>query len=206
MRRTTRKALMHIGLFSTVLFLIIYFNGPQSKTKTFAWNEIRYRPSSTTVPESRGICPGLAGNSKPALIVSRVAADGDPNWLDPLSKKYHLCMYTVDAHVDKYSNNLQVPANKGHEAMAYLTFIIDNYDYVPAAGADFVHGSLETSLQAKLVPWDDRAASDAGLPKLSLLCLTERMHKWSIQVPQTLFDLSAARNSWSLGKAYYVIL
>jgi hypothetical protein len=217
MRRTTRKALIHIGLFSTVLFLIIYFNGPQSKTKIFAWNEIRYKPSSATVPESRGTCPGLAGNSKPALVVSRVAADGDSNWLDPLSMKYHLCIYTVDAHMDKNSNHLQVPANKGHEAMAYLTFLIDNYDHVPAAGAVFVHGarfqwhndeaeydnavllsalniptalepsgyhnircdwslstcpastppqgSLETSFQAKLVPWDDRAASDAGLPK-----------------------------------------
>jgi hypothetical protein len=100
--------------------------------------------------------------------------------------------------------------------MAYLTFIIDNYDHIPAAGAVFVHGtrwswhnddpeydnvallsalnissalaplgyhnlrcdwsvstcpaseppqgSLETSFQAALVPWDDRAVSDAALP------------------------------------------
>jgi hypothetical protein len=217
MRRTTRKVLIHLGLFSTILFLIIYLNGPQSKTKTFAWNEIRYKPSSVSLPKSRGLCPGLDRSSKPALVVSRVAADGDPKWLDTLSKKYHLCVYTVDASVDNNSKNLQVPANRGHEAMAYLTFMIDNYDHIPTAGAVFVHGarfqwhndepeydnavllgvlnipkaleplgyhnlrcdwslstcpassppqgSLETSFQAKLVPWDDRAASDAGLPK-----------------------------------------
>jgi Protein of unknown function (DUF3431) len=215
MRRTTRKALINVSLFGTVLFLIIYLNGPHSKGKTFAWNEIRYKPSSAKLPESRGICHGLSTSSKPALVVSRVAADGDPKWLDPLSKLYHFCVYTVDAPVPD-SRYLQVPANRGHEAMAYLTFIIDNYDHIPSAGAVFVHGarfqwhndepqydnvallsalnisralepsayhnlrcdwslstcpssvppqgSFETSSQATLVPWDDRAASDAGLP------------------------------------------
>lgn len=216
MRRTTRKALINLGLFGTVLFLIIYLNGPQSKTKTFPWNEIRYKPMSSKLPEARGICHGLSGSSKPALVVSRVTADGDPKWLDPLAKLYHFCVYTVDAP-DQESKYLQVPANRGHEAMAYLTFMIDNYDHIPRAGVVFVHGarfqwhndepqydnivllsalnvsralepsgyhnlrcdwslstcpssvppqgSFETSSQAKLVPWDDRAASDAGLPK-----------------------------------------
>jgi Protein of unknown function (DUF3431) len=101
--------------------------------------------------------------------------------------------------------------------MTYLTFIIDNYDQIPAAGVVFVHGarfqwhndepqydnaallsalnipkalepwgyhnlrcdwslstcsassppqgSFETWFQAKLAPWDDRAASDAALSK-----------------------------------------
>ncbi|PMD41148.1 hypothetical protein L207DRAFT_426337 [Hyaloscypha variabilis F] len=216
MRRTTRKALINLGLFATVLLFIVYLNGPQSKTKTFAWNEIRYKPTSATLPKSRGICHGVSGSSKPVLVVSRVEADGDAKWLDPLAKLYHFCVYTVDAP-DSDSKYLQVPANRGHEGMAYLTFIIDNYDHIPAAGAVFVHGarfqwhndepqydnvallsalnvsralepsgyhnlrcdwslstcpssvppqgSFETSSQAKLVPWDDRAASDAGLPK-----------------------------------------
>jgi Protein of unknown function (DUF3431) len=217
MRRTTRKALFHLSVFTTILFFILYLNRPQSQKKTFAWNKIHYKPSSATLPEARGICPGLASTSKPALVVSRVAADGDPKWLDALSKLYHVCIYTVDTPVNKNSKNLQVPANRGHEAMAYLTFMIDNYERIPAAGAVFVHGarfqwhndepqydnavllsvlnvssalepwgyhnlrcdwtlstcpassppqgSLETSFQATFVPWDDRARSDAGLPK-----------------------------------------
>jgi len=217
MRRTARRALFHLSVFTTILLLILYINRPQSQTKTFAWNKIHYKPTSTTLPEARGICPGLSSTSKPALVVSRVAADGDPEWLAALAKLYHLCIYTVDTAPNKNSKNLQVPANRGHEAMAYLTFMIDNYDHIPAAGVVFVHGarfqwhndepqydnavllaalnvsaalepwgyhnlrcdwslstcpassppqgSLETSFQATFVPWDDRAKSDAGLPK-----------------------------------------
>lgn len=195
---------------------IIYINRPQSNNKLFAWNKIRYETTSPTLPDARGVCPGLAGTSKPALVVARVTADGDTKWVDSLSDIYHTCVYTADAPLDKHSIYLQVPSNRGHEAMAYLTFIIDNYEHIPAAGAVFVHGtrwswhnddpnydnvallstlniasavaplgyhnlrcdwsvstcpasdppqgSFETSFQAVLVPWDDRAVSDAALP------------------------------------------
>ncbi|CAF9932439.1 hypothetical protein IMSHALPRED_008892 [Imshaugia aleurites] len=217
MRRRTQRSLTNIVLFGTVLFLIIYLNRPQSKNTPFAWTTIRYKTTSTTLPQPRGICPGLADSSKPALVVARVAADGDSEWLDSLAHLYHLCVYTADAPVDTYATHLQVPANRGHEAMAYLTFLIDNYADIPAAGAVFVHGarwawhndeidydnavllaalnvsaalaplgyhnlrcdwsasmcspssapaqgSLETSVNAMLEPWDARAVSDAALP------------------------------------------
>ena len=80
-------------------------------------------------------------SSKPALIVSRVAADRDEEWLERLNDNYHLCVYTADAEANVQSIALQVPRNRGHEAMGYLTFLIDNYQDIPAAGAIFVHGS-----------------------------------------------------------------
>lgn len=141
MNRKTQRATNQLVLFVSILLFIIYLNRPQSEDKTFSWTEIRYKTTSRTIPESRGICPKLSGSKQPALIVSRVAADGDPKWLDKLSAHYHLCVYNVDAPADKSSVYLQVPANRGHEAMAYLTFIIDNYAEIPAAGAVFVHGS-----------------------------------------------------------------
>lgn len=128
-------------IFCGILLLILYLNRPSPKDKTFSWTKIRYKTTAATLPEARGICPNLAKSKKPTLVVSRVAADGDPAWLDALAKKYHLCVYFVDTAVDKGSNYLQVPANRGHEAMAYLTFLIDNYADIPAAGAVFVHGS-----------------------------------------------------------------
>lgn len=146
MRRTTRRAVVHLGLFSSVLFLLLYLNRPHPN-EPFAWSTIRYRSpasSSSSAPEkneARGICPGLRDSSKPALVVSRVSADGDAAWLDALAQRYHLCVYTADAPRDETSRHLQVPANRAHEAMAYLTFMVDNYDAVPAAGAVFVHGS-----------------------------------------------------------------
>ncbi len=141
MRRKTRRYFVNLIFFGSALSLIIYLNRHQSNDKTFAWTTIRYKTTSTTLPQARGTCPGLENSSKPALVVSRVAADGDPKWLDPLTNLYHLCIYTADAAASSASPNLQVPANRGHEAMAYLTFLIDNYADIPAAGAVFVHGS-----------------------------------------------------------------
>lgn len=216
MRRGTRRSLVHLVFFCSLLFSVLYLTHPRTVKKTYAWNAIRYKTTATRLPEVRGICPRLADSSKPALVVARVAADGDTTWLHALTDRYHLCIYTVDAPLDASSMHLQVPANRGHEAMAYLTFLIDNYAYLPAAGAVFVHGSrwawhndapdydnaallaalnvtaalepwgyynmrcdwsvstcltssasqgsLETSLQAMLVPWDARAVSDAALP------------------------------------------
>ncbi|KIW67839.1 hypothetical protein PV04_07063 [Phialophora macrospora] len=138
--RRKQKPLVNLVLFLTVLLAILFLNRSHSSNKVFAWTTIRYKPSAASVPPTRGICPGLS-STKPALIVARVQADGDPGWLQTLSDRYQLCVYTADAPEDSTSMNLQVPANRGHEAMTYLTFIIDNYDTIPEAGAVFVHGS-----------------------------------------------------------------
>ncbi|KAJ5745488.1 hypothetical protein N7520_010670 [Penicillium odoratum] len=140
MNRKTQRAANQLVLFLSILLFIIYLNRPQSQDKTYSWTKINYKTTSQ-IPESRGICPKLSSFKKPALVVSRVAADGDPKWLEALTDHYHLCVYNVDAPKDLSSVYLQVPANRGHEAMAYLTFIIDNYADIPAAGAVFVHGS-----------------------------------------------------------------
>ncbi|CAI7599975.1 unnamed protein product [Penicillium discolor] len=142
MGRKVQRSFIQLIFFLCILFCILYLNRPQStKDKLFAWTKIRYKTTSSIIPEARGVCPGLAGTTKPALIVSHVSTDGDPSWLEPLRTKYHVCMYQVDAPADKTSKLLQVPANRGHEAMAYLTFLIDNYAEIPSAGAVFVHGS-----------------------------------------------------------------
>ncbi|KAJ9602065.1 hypothetical protein H2200_013425 [Cladophialophora chaetospira] len=134
------KPLVHLVLFFAVLLVILFFNHSQSPNRSFSWTTIRYKSTAISLPASRGVCPGLS-QAKPALVVARVEADGATDWLDGLSDKYHTCVYTADAPVDPMSTSLQVPANRGHEAMAYLTFIIDNYDCLPEAGVVFVHGS-----------------------------------------------------------------
>ncbi|EXJ92094.1 hypothetical protein A1O3_00644 [Capronia epimyces CBS 606.96] len=178
MRRRTRGAFLNLLLFLGALFFIFYLNGTGGgnggggsssdrdrgrgrgsggRHRFFAWSTVHYKTPATTLPASRGICPGLADaeTSKPALVVARVTADGDTRWLEDdafgISQKYHVCIYTADApdpdrdrdpaDLDPTSHHLRVPANRGHEAMAYLTFLIDNYAHIPAAGAVFVHGS-----------------------------------------------------------------
>ncbi|KAL6236481.1 hypothetical protein BDW75DRAFT_206534 [Aspergillus navahoensis] len=144
MNRRTRRTVFHLTVFVSILFLLIYVNRPPSTRRAFAWSKIRYRTTARSLPEARGICPGLEKSKKPALVVSHVKSDGDTEWLtdSDLAKKYHLCIYDVDgSDSDDDASTLRTPSNRAHEAMAYLTFLIDNYDSVPSAGAVFVHGS-----------------------------------------------------------------
>lgn len=140
MRRRGSTAIIFQGLFLFILLLIILPNiFPSTKSKQFSWHKIRYT-SSSPIPAVHGICPGLSTTTKPALVVARMAAD-DTTWLDSLSEKYHICAYTADAPFNSSSSYLQIPANRAHEALPYLTFLIDNYAHLPPAGAVFVHGS-----------------------------------------------------------------
>lgn len=218
MRCRMRKHAIIQCFFWVFLALFVYniLNTDESNSQTFSWDEVKYKTSSTILPKTRGICPALERNTKPVLVVARVEADGDPSWLKILEKRYHLCIYTADKATDTDSQYLQVPENRGHESMAYLTFLIDNYANIPQAGVVFVHGnrwawhndakdydnafllqelnissaikswgyhnlrcdwsastcpqfvapqrSYETTSQAALAPWDERAASDAALP------------------------------------------
>ncbi|KAF2217758.1 hypothetical protein CERZMDRAFT_108411 [Cercospora zeae-maydis SCOH1-5] len=144
MKRITKKYLAYAqtiafaSLLTALLLLNLWPTG--SDDKQYDWARIRYRSKTQSLPESRGTCPGLAGSDKPALVVARIASE-DTQWLTDLALHYHLCVYTADAPLDRNSRNLQVPVNRGHEGMAYLTFIIDNYENIPEAGAVFVHGS-----------------------------------------------------------------
>ena len=69
--------------------------------------------------------------------VSRLHADVD----------YYLSSWaTYPYNVDNANNSnkaLIIPRNKGHEAMVYLSFIIDNYESLPWCGI-FVHGHSDS--------------------------------------------------------------
>lgn len=140
MLRRNRKTLAQLACLGILFWILLSLFRPEAP-KLFSWNTIRYKTSSVSIPEARGICPGLEDSSKPALVVSHISADGDTTWLETLSKKYHLCIYEVDAPADTTSKNLRVPANRGHESITYLTFLIDNYDHIPSPGAVFIHGN-----------------------------------------------------------------
>src|ERR1700761_8597847 len=143
MRRTTKRVVVNLGLFGTVLFLILFLQSGSVSSRSFAWSRIRFQPTSTWFATAEGRCPGLADTEKPALIIDRVEADGNASWIDSLGEKYHLCLYNVDSPgldddgKSPQSPYLRVPANRGHEAMAHLTWMIDNYKAIPAAGGVF---------------------------------------------------------------------
>jgi hypothetical protein len=169
MFRRSRKSLIQLAVVCIVIYLLYSLLGP-SAPRLYSWNTIRYRTTAESLPEARGFCPGLENSSKPALIVSHVAADGDTAWLERLSSKYHLCIYEVDAPADAIVKHLRVPANRGHESITYLTFLIDNYASIPQAGAVFVHGNRFQWHNDD--PLYDNAASLAALNIPSALAAT----------------------------------
>lgn len=83
-----------------------------------------------------------------AVLVISTTKENDMNWLhDELGD---LLEPTTEAHgyfsteiyvTDNVSAPLHTPANKGHEAMAYLTYIIDQYHTLPPISI-FIHGHL----------------------------------------------------------------
>ncbi|KAI4717926.1 hypothetical protein E4T48_05869 [Aureobasidium sp. EXF-10727] len=169
MLRRSRKSLLQLTVFCIAVYLILSLLRP-SASKLYSWNTIRYKTTAASLPEARGTCPGLEDSSKPVLVVSHVAADGDVAWLQHLSSKYHLCIYEVDAPADPTVDQLRVPANRGHESITYLTFLIDNYNHIPQAGAVFVHGSRFQWHNDD--PLYDNAASLAALNIPSALAVT----------------------------------
>ncbi|KAK8207500.1 hypothetical protein IWZ01DRAFT_368499 [Phyllosticta capitalensis] len=60
------------------------------------------------------------------IVVGRLKA-ADVSWINELPEMA-TAIYVVD-HPEE--GDLTVPMNKGHEAMVYLTYIIDNYDSLP---------------------------------------------------------------------------
>lgn len=76
------------------------------------------RPNSTPRPEDY--------QYSRTLVVARTSWE-DVSWIEQELPQVDTAIYTVN---DPFAN-LTVPANKGHEAMVYLTYIIDNYDSLP---------------------------------------------------------------------------
>lgn len=68
------------------------------------------------------------------LTSSPVTADAAAN----MGGSWELFLYNVDNPNDT-DPRLRLPKNKGHEAMVYLSYIIDNYDELPWASV-FIHG------------------------------------------------------------------
>ncbi|OTB08003.1 hypothetical protein M426DRAFT_52592 [Hypoxylon sp. CI-4A] len=75
-------------------------------------------------------------NNRETEIVVASTSKEDPSWVFA-----HFMHWSPQVYVtDDPTASLTIPRNKGHEAMVYLTYIIDRYDYLPETIL-FVHAS-----------------------------------------------------------------
>ncbi|KAH0351683.1 hypothetical protein KCU83_g4025, partial [Aureobasidium melanogenum] len=73
---------------------------------------------------------------RPAIIAGAVTAESLA-WMQNMTEFYDTFPFVVTD--SKAPSHLKVPANKGREAMVYLSYLIHNYDNLPAY-AIFTHG------------------------------------------------------------------
>lgn len=75
--------------------------------------------------------------SEDKVVVVAKTPRENVSWISTHLPDWQTAIYHMD-DTDVDPTALSVPANKGHEAMAYLTFIIDHYDMLPSTVA-FIH-------------------------------------------------------------------
>ncbi|RMD44428.1 hypothetical protein DV735_g710, partial [Chaetothyriales sp. CBS 134920] len=150
--------ILNLVIFTLALLVILYLNLPY------------FSPPAAT-----------QRTTKPVLVIARISSES-VGWTERLKDKYHLCIYTSDAPRSSSSSStkttpvLETPANRAHEALPYLTFIIDNYASLSKSskskhstdgnGIVFIHGS-------RFAWHNDHPAYDglALLQSLNVTCL-----------------------------------
>ncbi|GAB7350697.1 hypothetical protein MBLNU459_g1256t1 [Dothideomycetes sp. NU459] len=90
-------------------------------------------------------------NQRPAatdqiVVVAKLERE-DTEWMKELLTDWRHAIYLVDPLDSTPKGVLTTPANKGHEAMAYLTYLIDHYDSLPSTIA-FIHPHRNGFLKA----------------------------------------------------------
>lgn len=135
--------------------------------------------SSTTTADTSNLNPTIVQASSPyltlptpqpfvsshdrTLVVARLQKE-DMSWIRDELPDLHTAIYIVDDP----SVELHVPKNKGHEAMVYLTYIIDHYEDLPDI-AIFIHSDRIT--------WHNNDLLDSDLVKMIRRLKPERVKR-----------------------------
>ncbi|KAL9097085.1 MAG: hypothetical protein Q9163_006385 [Psora crenata] len=101
---------------------------------------IEHKVKSTFRDGTVDYLPSSAGATGDKVVVMARLEKDDTNWVAEKLSDWQAALYTVDPSPSSHPQ-LTTPSNKGHEAMAYLTYIIDNYGALPSILA-FLHSHL----------------------------------------------------------------
>ena len=120
-----RRAVIPALVFSTLLFSLYLLNYVRNQM----YDRILVAPSEPSRPNfTPGIAKPASENYTRTLVMGRLR-DDDVSWVDTSLPGLNTAIYVVND--DDPNARLRIPKNKGHEAMVYLTYIIDHYDELP---------------------------------------------------------------------------
>lgn len=137
-----------IAVAVTAIFLfVLVFHIQSAGVKSWANSSSSQTPHNPQNPG--GLQQGQDGFSRIVVIAS--TSKEDTAWLNEELPDIPKAVYVVD----NPSAEFTVPANKGHEAMVYLTYLIDHYDNLP---------DVMIFLHAHRIAWhnNDLLGSDAA--------------------------------------------
>lgn len=124
-----RRAIAAVAAVVAFVFLWLSF-GSDSSRKHDGTVLNNHGNSDTTTHGRQPFGPGVAkppgSNYTRTLVVPKLKSESIA-WITQELPDLATAIY----HVDDPSGPFQVPQNKGHEAMVYLTYIIDHYDALP---------------------------------------------------------------------------
>jgi hypothetical protein len=116
-----QRSLYLLALACFTLFFLTY----HSRSNVVSYPAASSEPVKPKGRFSPGVAKSLNETYTRTLVMARLKGE-DVSWTEEL-EGLNRSIYTVDDE----NSSLTVPKNKGHEAMAYLTYIIDNYDNLP---------------------------------------------------------------------------
>ncbi|KAK5152764.1 hypothetical protein LTR04_006356 [Oleoguttula sp. CCFEE 6159] len=129
-------AALLLPLFVGLFFLARHFQdlSNQYEAPAYVWDYVKDFSSSR--PDRQP----LLGVGKPedrVIVLARLERE-NVDWVEELLSLWQHAIYTVDPTNNTSTSTLSTPVNKGHESMAYLTYIIENFHSLPTTIA-FLH-------------------------------------------------------------------
>ena len=124
-----RSFILSLAFGLLTLILLLNRFKPFSKQRTYEYGSVDPSLLYDASHFRAGTAKSPGQNYSRVLVMGRLIKE-DISWLDEDLPNLPRKIYTVDATVADPSRG-SLPANKGHEGMVYLTYIIDHYDSLP---------------------------------------------------------------------------
>ncbi|KAL9600679.1 MAG: hypothetical protein Q9219_003009 [cf. Caloplaca sp. 3 TL-2023] len=146
MRWTLRFAIPASLLFvtlCTVSFIKVTELWDQYNVPAYAWAALQntLRGSELDNP------PPIPGKLEDKVVIMAKVESEDTQWVADHLPDWQHAIYTVNPSSPNTTTALTTPLNKGHESMAYLTYIIDHYTSLPST-LTFIHPHRRGFLEA----------------------------------------------------------
>ncbi|KAL8847063.1 MAG: hypothetical protein Q9221_007882 [Calogaya cf. arnoldii] len=137
MRWTLRFALPAL-LLVIIAFVTLYIKfaqiWDQYSAPSYAWASLQNTLRGSTLDNPLAV----AGKVEDKVVIMARVESEDTDWVAENLPDWQHAIYTVNPSASSPNTTLTTPQNKGHESMAYLTYIIDHYTSLPSILA-FIH-------------------------------------------------------------------